>query len=243
MMASEKQLCLSDRLQAIADLVPRGSRVADIGTDHAYLPIWLLQQGRVSFAAACDVKEGPLQRARASAARYGFDEALSFRLGDGLADISPDEVDVITIAGMGGETIIAILEAALWTKSGNCRLLLQPMTKAELLRPWLAANGYRFLEERLVYENHTYFPVMAVTGGGEACTLSLGEIWGGVKLEHDPLQGNALDDTIRHLSFAVTGLERSSVPENAEKADYYRAILEQLRQMKEEWSHANGQGN
>ena len=242
-MAGEKQLCLSDRLQALADLVPPGSRMADIGTDHAYLPIWLLQHRRVSFAAACDIGEGPLQRARASAARYGFEDALSFRLGDGLACMTPGEVDVIAIAGMGGETIISILEAALWTKAENCRLLLQPMTKAELLRPWLASNGYRFLEERLVYENHTYFPVMAVTGGGEEHTLSLGQIWGGVKLEYDPLQGRALDETIRHLSAAVTGLALSSAPENGDKAAYYRAVLSQLHEMKEGWLHANSSGN
>ena len=226
-MTPEKQLCLSDRLQMLADMVPPGSRMADIGTDHAYLPIWLMQNHRVSFAAACDVGKGPLERAVASAARYGFESILSFRLGNGLA-------------GMGGETIISILEAAPWTQAGKHYLLLQPMTKAELLRPWLAANGYRISEERLVFENHTYFPVLAVTGGGEAYTLTPGQIWGGVKLEHDPLQGRALDETIRHMSAAVEGLARSAAPENAQKAADYRAVLSQLYKMKEEWIRANG---
>ena len=239
-MTPEKQLCLSDRLQMLADMVPPGSRMADIGTDHAYLPIWLMQNHRVSFAAACDVGEGPLERAVASAARYGFESILSFRLGNGLACVLPDEVDVIVIAGMGGETIISILEAAPWTQAGKHYLLLQPMTKAELLRPWLAANGYRISEERLVFENHTYFPVLAVTGGGEAYTFTPGQIWGGVKLEHDPLQGRALDETIRHMSAAVEGLARSAAPENARKAADYRAVLLQLHQMKEEWIRANG---
>ncbi len=243
-MAHEKQLCLSERLQALADLVPPGSRLADIGTDHAYLPLWLLQQGRIVFAAACDVNEGPLQRARASAARWRFgDEALSFRLGDGLACVAPGEVDVITIAGMGGETILSILEAAPWTQKGGCLLLLQPMTRAELLRPWLAQQGYRFLAERLVYENHTYFPVIAVTGGGARETLTPGQAWGGILLQQDPLQGSALAATIRRLEIAAHGLEHSAAPENAAQAARYRAVCGQLSAMKEEWIHANSQGN
>lgn len=243
-MAHEKQLCLSERLKTLADLVPSGSRLADIGTDHAYLPLWLLQQGHIVFAAACDVHEGPLQRARASAARWGFgDGALSFRLGNGLACIAPGEVDVITIAGMGGETILSILEAAPWTQKGQCLLLLQPMTRAELLRPWLAQQGYRFLSERLVYENHTYFPVIAVTGGGSGVKLTAGQAWGGVLLQQDPLQGPALTATVRRLETAAQGLEHSGAPENAAQAARYRAVCRELSAMKEEWIHANSQGN
>ena len=179
-MATEKQLCLSARLQTIADLVACGSRVADIGTDHGYLPIWLLQNNRASFAVACDVNEGPLEHAKRSAAQYDLGKGMDFRLGNGLACVAPDEVDTIVIAGMGGETIISILEAAPWTNHPKYHLLLQPMTKAELLRPWLAQKGYCFVTEQLVYENHTYFPVMSVIGGDLSKELSLGQIWGGV---------------------------------------------------------------
>lgn len=242
-MANEKQIELSDRLQTIADLIRPGSRVADIGTDHGYLPVYLLQNGMVAFAAACDVRDGPLDHARRSAAQYGVSGQLDFRLGDGLACIKPGEVDTIVIAGMGGETIASILKAAPWTNSTQYRLLLQPMTKMEILRAWLAIHGYQFVQERLVHENHTYFPVMVVTGGGEERALSLGQMWGGVGLLHDPLQGRALEETVRHLSVAVVGLEKSSAPGNAEKAAHYRAVVAQLQQMKEEWLHANGQGS
>lgn len=242
-MAKEKQIVLSGRLQTIADLIPAGSRVADIGTDHGYLPVYLLQKGIVHFAAACDVRQGPLDHARRSAAQYGLLERLNFRLGDGLACIAPHEVDTIVIAGMGGETIISILQAAPWTNNEQYRLLLQPMTKMEVLRTWLAEHGYRFEDERLVYENRAYFPVMAVIGGGDEKKLSPGQMWGGVALLDDPLQGKALDETIRHLSFAVSGLASSSASGNAEKAAYYCAVVAQLQQMKEEWLHANGQGS
>ena len=238
-MTGEKQLCLSARLQLIADLVPQGSRLADIGTDHAYLPVWLVQQGRISFAAACDVNAGPLERARATALRFGCTDALSFRLGDGLACVSPDEVDTIVIAGMGGETIAAILEAAPWTREQEHRLLLQPMTKAEVLRPWLTAHGYAIREEHLVYENHTYFPVLSVVGGAEKRELTPGQCWGGVALEHDALQGAALKQTITRLRRALDGLEHSETAENRQRAASYRAALEELCGMKEDWERAN----
>ena len=105
---------LSPRLDAIARQVPQGARLADIGTDHGYLPVWLLMRGTIERAIAADLREGPLGRARKTARQYGQSEKISFRLCDGLTDIDPDEVDVITIAGMGGETIATILEAAPW---------------------------------------------------------------------------------------------------------------------------------
>lgn len=239
-MEKENQIILSDRLQTIADMICEECRVADIGTDHGYLPIYLLQKKRPIFVAACDINQGPLDHAKRSAAQYGLENAMSFRLGNGLACVAPNEVDTIIIAGMGGETIAAILEAAPWTKSGECRMLLQPMTKVEFLRPWLSERGYVIEQERLVYENRTYFPVMAVTGGGEKRELSLGQIWGGVALQNDPLQTKALDETIRHLNYALTGLGKSSLPENKQRSEQYRCIIEQLQAMKEEILHANG---
>ena len=114
------------------------------------------------------------------------------------------------------------------------------MTKAEVLRPWLSEQGYVFLKERLVLENRTYFPIMALRGGGTGQPLSIGQAWGGVALQDDPLQGNALDALLHLCTYALNGLERSTVPKNLERAAQQRAILVQLRRMKEEWLHANG---
>ena len=239
----EKQLCLSQRLQALADIVPPGSRIADIGTDHGYLPIWLLQQGRIAAALACDVNAGPLEHARRSATHYGLEQKISFRLGDGLSCVQSNEIDTVILAGMGGETIASILERASWVNAPAYLLLLQPMTKAEYLRSWLASHGYRIFEEHLVFENHTYFPIMAARGGHPPQELTPGECWGGVALQHDPLQGKALDAMLRQLSRAIEGLERSHLPENACKAADQRRLQSQLQKMKEEWQHANGTGN
>ena len=128
---------LSPRLQSVADLVPEGARFADVGTDHAYLPVWLVLQGKIDRAVVSDLREGPLNRARQTAAHYEVEEKLSFRLCDGLAGISPDEADTISIAGMGGETIAEILTAAPWAGQEGRRLILQPMTAQEQLRAWL----------------------------------------------------------------------------------------------------------
>ena len=97
---------LTPRLRSVAELVPRGARFADVGTDHAYLPVWLLQQGRITGAVASDLRPGPLERARGTAEKYGLTGRMDFSLCDGLSGIQPDEVNTIAIAGMGGETIV-----------------------------------------------------------------------------------------------------------------------------------------
>ena len=123
-----KELHLQPRLQLLADLVPQGAKLADIGTDHGYLPVWLLQNKRITAAIAADVGYEPLQHAVRTAQEQGVSD-IDFRLCDGLKGISEDEVDAIAIAGMGGETIIHILSAAPWTKKeSGYTLLLQPMT-------------------------------------------------------------------------------------------------------------------
>ena len=138
---------LTPRLGAIAQQVPLGARLADVGTDHGYLPVWLLLNGRIKGAVAADLRKGPLERARETAQLYGQSVAISFRLCDGLTDIISDEVDTVVIAGMGGETIIDILKAAPWTRQEKL-LLLQPMTGIPNLRRWLQNNGYAILDEQ-----------------------------------------------------------------------------------------------
>ena len=101
-----RDLELTPRLRRLADWVPPGARLADIGTDHGYLPVWLRLHGRVASAIACDLREGPLARARETGRTWGAD-GIDYRLGNGLAVVSPDEADAVVIAGMGGENIAA----------------------------------------------------------------------------------------------------------------------------------------
>jgi tRNA (adenine22-N1)-methyltransferase len=227
-----KTLELTPRLQLLADRVPPGARLADVGTDHAYLPVWLRLHGRVVSAIACDLREGPLARARETGRAYGADE-IDFRLGDGLSVVSPEEADTIVIAGMGGENIAAILEQAPWTADGVHRLLLQPMTRAEVLRRFLMEHGYAIRREILVRDRGTLYPVMEAAGG--EMTLSLGQLYGGAALLHDPLGERYIIEKIIRLTNAVAGLNRAR---ERQKADALREIITALLSMREEWRRA-----
>ena len=138
---------MDERLQYIATQVRRGSRVADIGTDHAYLPVYLVQSGICPCAVAGDVRIGPAENARKAVRQAGLEDKIDVRVGDGLAVLAPNEADDIVIAGMGGETIAAILQAAPWIRDPSLRLILQPMTHPEQMRAFLLQNGFSLLHE------------------------------------------------------------------------------------------------
>jgi len=236
MAKHNKGLTLTSRLQLLADWVPQGAAFADIGTDHAYLPVWLVVNGRVSHAIASDLRKGPLQRARETGRTYGA-EGIDYRLGSGLDTVQPHEADTIAIAGMGGENIASILSAAPWTADGHHTLLLAPHTKAEQLRRYLMEHGYAILREALVRDRGTLYPVMEVTAG--EMTLTEGQIWGGAKLLRDPLGERYIIERIIRLQGAVAGSNRSERPEDKEKADRLRDTLTALLELREEWRHAN----
>ena len=142
---------LDPRLAAAASFVRPGTVLADIGTDHAYLPVSLLLGGRIRFAVVSDINEGPLERARANAAKYGVSGKMRFVLTDGLAGLEPerDGVGDIAVCGMGGELIARIVGASDYTKKNGVRLILQPMSSPEELRSFLGGSGYAILDERL----------------------------------------------------------------------------------------------
>lgn len=150
-MPNEKKLILDGRLSCAASMVRPDSVVADIGTDHAYIPIYLISHGISRFAIASDVNKGPLNRAKTNAAEYGVDTGMRFVLSDGLKEIEPerDGVTDIVICGMGGELISRILSESEYTKKEGVRLILQPMSCAAELRLFLADNGYNILTEKL----------------------------------------------------------------------------------------------
>ena len=211
-----EKLELGPRLRAIADLVPPDCRcLADIGTDHGYVPAALLLAGRVGRAVAADVGALPLDHARRTAARCGVEDRMDLRLGDGLSVLSPGEADVIVIAGMGGDTIAGILAAAPWSRDGPL-LLLQPMSRACELRRWLPEQGYAVRAETLVQDKGVLYPILSAAGGTMAPAYEA-QAWGGLLLEGDPLWGRYLSDRILRLRRAAAGLERARDPALAVK--------------------------
>lgn len=152
---------LDARLLCAAQMVSEGAFVADIGTDHAYLPVYLMETGRAVKAIAADIGEGPCASARRTVTAAKLENRIDVRVGDGLSVITSEEQEQLTdivIAGMGGETIREILSAAPWCK--RCRLVLQPMTKAELLRAFLFDNGFTIEEEHLIRDGRHLYTVM-----------------------------------------------------------------------------------
>ena len=229
-----RKLELTPRLRLLADWVPPGARLADVGTDHGYLPVWLRLHGRVVSAIACDLRKGPLDRARETGRTYGA-EGIDYRLGNGLEVVSPEEADAIVIAGMGGENIAAILARAPWTADGRHTLLLQPQSRAETLRAFLADNGYAIRREVLVEDRGTLYPVMEAGGG--RMSLTLGQLHGGAALLHDPLGDRYIIEKIIRLQIAVAGVNRCGG--GREKGDALREVITALLSMREEWRRAN----
>lgn len=233
------KLELSPRLGAIAGLVPDGCGcLADIGTDHGYVPVSLLLEGRIRRAIAADIGPLPLDHARRTAEQYGVTEKLDFRLGDGLSVLEPGEAEVIVIAGMGGDAIAEILAAAPWSRAGPL-LLLQPMSKAETLRPFLPENGYAVLAERLVQDKGVLYPILTVQGG-EMPPVSDAQAWGGIRLEGDPLRGLYIADRLLRLRKAAAGLAKARDPGMAGKRERLLGVIAQLEAWKEAEDGANG---
>ena len=158
------------RLSLCADFVREGSRLADIGTDHGYLPISLCQSGKIPSALACDINPLPLRSAQENIARFGLSKKIQTRLSDGLKEVSSDEADDIVIAGMGGELIRDILIAAPWVKDGKKHLVLQPMTHHDDLIRWLYENGFAIERQAAVLDDGKYYTVLATRFAGSIIT-------------------------------------------------------------------------
>ncbi len=156
---------MTPRLLAIADCVRAGNRLADIGTDHAYIPIYLLQQGIIPSAVAMDIKPGPIERAQSNINKFQLQDKIATRLSDGLKKLEPGETDEIVIAGMGGILICEILEARRDLWSENLRFILQPMTAAEELRRYLEKNGFLIESETLAKEGRKLYQIICAKRG------------------------------------------------------------------------------
>ncbi len=153
---------LSNRLLAVASFVTAGNVLADVGTDHGYIPIYLLQEKRIPRAIAMDINEGPLKRAKDHIALYGLKDYIETRLSDGVAALTPGEADTVLVAGMGGGLVIHILEEGKNVCIQAKELVLQPQSELERVRAYLWSNGYVILEEDMVLEDEKFYPMMHV---------------------------------------------------------------------------------
>ena len=191
---------LTDRLLKIASLVDNGKRIADIGTDHGYIPVYLLNQNKIQYAILGDVNKGPLENARKEVTRNKLQDKVDLRLGSGIEVLKENEVDEIIIAGMGGMLINNLLKANEKVAHTTEKLILQPMQAPEELRMFLYQNGYKILDEHLVREEHRLYEIIVCKYEGlepQEIDPIYYEI--GLKLiqNNDPLLNDFIENKIR----------------------------------------------
>jgi tRNA (adenine22-N1)-methyltransferase len=223
---------LSKRLQAVADLVTADYKLADIGTDHAYIPICLIQQKKIAEAVALDVNEGPLQRAEEHIRENGLEAEIETRLSNGFQALQPGEVRSAVIAGMGGGLVIRILTEGeeVVRKLEEC--ILQPQSEIEKVRAFLLEKGYEFLEEDMVCEDGKYYPMMKVRPPAETAGKDTEvKCWDTVQLKYGklllekqhPVLREYLEREIRIYQSILEGLK-------AKDSDRIRQRKEELEQ-------------
>lgn len=169
---------LSPRLAAVARMIPRGVPLADVGTDHAYLPIELVQSGHTPWAVAVDVREGPYERARRAVENAGLSERIDVRLGDGLTVLEPGEVHTVVMAGMGGGLMRRLLSADPEKTRSFQRLVLQPNMASYQLRSAMFDLRWKLMDEQLVWDDGHLYEVLAYESGNDDTYAAAAETLG-----------------------------------------------------------------
>lgn len=160
---------LSERLKAVAGMVTVGNRVCDVGCDHGFVPIYLVQQGKSPRVLAMDLREGPLRAAREHVAAYGLDGQIETRLSDGLHNYNIGEADTLICAGMGGGLMQRILAQESKKAASFQELILQPQSEIEQFRRFLRENGYRILDEEILLDEGKFYQVIRAVPGMKEC--------------------------------------------------------------------------
>ena len=230
------KLPISKRLLCCASMVQSGSRVADIGTDHGYLGIYLLQSGAARHVIACDLRKDPLENARRNAKLFGVDGEMKLRLSDGLEKILPDEVDTVVMAGMGGDLIQKILSQCPWRKREGLQFILQPQSAGNVLRRWLCEDGFEIQREEPVQDGHFLYTVMELRQG-EPSPLTPGTEYASPALlaSKSPLVGTYLARVENALQETVRGLTNAE-KQRPERLSYFRQALLEIQEMRKNYA-------
>lgn len=225
------QSVMTPRLLAIADSVPFGATVADVGTDHGYIPIYLYQEHKIKGALAMDLRQGPLSRAEENIDRFCLSQYIKTRLSDGLCALSEGEADTAVVAGMGGLLIAEILEKSPVKLE---KYILQPMTATAELREYLAKNGYEIIDERLAKEDNKIYTVMTVKHGKMTVSDPVYYQVGEKLIEKcDPLLPELLALLIHKYEEALAGLQKAEKVDTKTKIKDYQIVLSGLKRVKE----------
>ena len=179
-------ILLSKRLLAASQMTQKVHTIADIGTDHAYLPVYLLKEGKASFAICCDINKGPLQRAEKTIQDNNLTEKVSLRLGSGLDPLRTGEAETVFICGMGGSLIIDILEAGREKALSAKNLVLQPQNDIPKVRKYLTENGFVIEGEKMVFDGGFYYTILSVKQGVSPSLTEAGLLLGPCLIKERP---------------------------------------------------------
>ena len=224
---------LSQRLSSVASMVTAGNCLADVGTDHGYVPIYLYERNVIPRAIAMDVNKGPLERAALHIAESGMKDAIETRLSDGLTALKPGEADSIVIAGMGGPLMIRILSAYPEVTASAKELILQPQSEIPELRIWLYEQGYEIVEEHMVFEDGKYYPMFKAVKNPEAEKLTDLEFkFGKLSVLAEPEVLKAyLEREIANKQNIFKKLMEENSEKSRARAEEIKALLAELEEM------------
>lgn len=224
---------ISKRLELVASFVPQGAILLDVGSDHAYLPIELVERGQIESAIAGEVVEGPYQSAVKNVEAHGLKEKIQVRLANGLAAFEEgDQVSVITIAGMGGRLIARILEEGLDKLANVERLILQPNNREDDLRIWLQENGFQIVAESILEEAGKFYEILVVEAGQMKLSTSDVRFGPFLSKEVSPVFVQKWQKEAVKLEFALGQIPEKNLEERQVLVDKIQAIKEVLHASK-----------
>lgn len=225
---------MDKRLLTIVQHTENGKGVCDVGTDHGFIPIYLAKNGYPGNLIATDINYAPLMAGMENAKEAGFADRIEFLLCDGLEKCPQERIDTVIIAGMGGDTICGILDRADWLSNHPFKLILQPMTKAEILRYWLINNGFEIKTEELSKDMGNFYQIFTAMSG-TAAKYSDAELFTGKyeRIKTSEFFPERLDKLINNYVRSIEGMKSSDKPNIILKRELNRKILGELEEMKE----------
>lgn len=223
-------LKISDRLATVASLIPVGANLVDIGTDHGYVPIWLLQNQRIASAIAMDVNKGPLARAKENRDKYGFSEVMDLRLSNGFEKLQPGEGDSVLIAGMGGPLMIRIIEEGRKNASSIQTWVLQPQSEIPSVRRYLHEHDFIIIEEIMLKDEGKYYMAMKAVPGKEASWNRLEYLFGKYLLEQ---KHSVLKEFIEKETKLYKKISQQLIESNQTASERYQEVVGYLEDLKQ----------
>lgn len=224
-------MSLRARLKMVADMVRCGVKIADIGTDHGYLPAWLVRSGKCIGGVAADLRKSPLENAAETLRIYQVEDKISLRLSDGLDSVYKEECDDIVLAGMGGTLIVELLARTPWIFDKSKRIIAQPMTHSEDVRKFFCENGFEILSENACHdEGRDYIAICARYNGEKQTKNPLYYYIGCHPMENNEASLNYAERQIKRVKTRSDALNKAGI-EN-EESHLLNGVLEEFKECK-----------